>query len=164
MLVIKKHSNQKAFTVTELVVGMAISSIIISMVYLIYTNITRQITVYTFHQAELMEYNQFQNVLAIDVKMCRQLSYVDHKHIKLNMATNDIDYFFREGLVIRKSMTQDTFKIKVKEIALNTNEYIHDEYKTIRLTMSLLGEDVMVFEEKKIALAEQLNNFFLDGY
>ncbi|WAC02710.1 hypothetical protein N7U66_03300 [Lacinutrix neustonica] len=148
----------------ELVIGLAISSIVISMVYIIYTNISKQIVEYSKQQSELMEYNQFQNIWSADIRLCNELMPVDPKRVKLLMAQEDIQYFFANGHVIRQGKTRDTFNINVKELELNAKESIDEHYQVIRLKTTLLGQDIIVFEEKKITLAKRLNNYLLGEY
>ena len=164
MLVTKKHTRLKAFTITELVIGMAISSLIITITYLIYTNISKQLVEYQLHQNELMEYNQFQSVLAKDVMLCTRLQIVNAQHIELVIAGDQIEYFFEEDQIIRKTNTTQTFDIKIQEVLLNNSERIDEEYKTIQLKLNLLGQQIIVFEEKKISNADHINHYFLDEY
>jgi len=164
LLVTNKHTKLEAFTVMELVIGLAISSIIISMVYLIYSNISKQVIEYSVQQDELMEYNQFQNVLSADIRLCKQLIAIDKMSLRLAMADEKIHYFFEKEYSIRKGKTQDTFRIQVKNMELSSKDRVEEDYQMVRLKTTLLGQEIIVFEEKKISLAERLNNYFLSEY
>lgn len=164
MLPINKYKALKAFTILELVIGLVISSIVISMVYVIYENISKQMIEYSLQQEELMEYNQFQSILFKDIKLAKELVIIDQKHIRLDMQSKQIDYFFYRDNIVRKSNAKETFNLKVLGVEFNNREKVLEEQQTIKLKTSLLGQEIIVFEEKPISRAKQINNYFLSEY
>ena len=148
----------------ELIIGLVISSVIITMVYQIFTNISRQIVQYAKDQNELREFNQFQQLFYADIHLCKQLLFVNQSHIKLMMRENEIDYFFKDSLIQRLGKAKDNFAINVLEVIFNSNDKVSEDYQTIKLKTNILGEEVVIFEVKKISLAAQLNSYFLSEH
>ncbi|WP_132066316.1 PulJ/GspJ family protein, partial [Aquimarina spinulae] len=107
MLENKKHTRLQAFTMLELVIGMVISSLVITMVYVIYDNLSRQVVVYADQQDDLMTYNQFQNLFSKDVQLSTSIDIDDDKHIVLESANKEIHYFFKTEKIIRKAEAVD---------------------------------------------------------
>ncbi|WP_108808719.1 PulJ/GspJ family protein [Aquimarina spinulae] len=164
MLENKKHTRLQAFTMLELVIGMVISSLVITMVYVIYDNLSRQVVVYADQQDDLMTYNQFQNLFSKDVQLSTSIDIDDDKHIVLESANKEIHYFFKTEKIIRKAEAVDTFNIKVLEVLFDQNEKIEEKYQIIKLKIEILGTSFDFFESKEISLASRMNNYLLDEY
>ena len=92
----------------ELVIGMVISSLVITMVYVIYDNLSRQVVVYADQQDDLMAYNQFQNLFSKDVQLSKSIDIDDDKHIVLEVFNKEVHYFFKTEKIIRKAEAIDT--------------------------------------------------------
>ena len=148
----------------ELVIGMVISSLVISMVYVIYDNISRQVIEYTKQQDDLVEYHQFQSLFSKDVQLSKSIDIDNDKHIALEVKNKEIHYFFEKERIIRKSVTIDTFNLKVLEVEFNQNKKIEEKYQLMKLKIEMLGTSLDLFESKEISLAMRMNNYLLDEY
>lgn len=148
----------------ELVIGMVISSLVISMVYVIYDNISRQVIEYTKQQDDLVEYHQFQSLFSKDVQLSKSIDIDNDKHIALEVKNKEIHYFFEKEKIIRKSVTIDTFNLKVLEVEFNQNKKIEEKYQLMKLKIEMLGTSLDLFESKEISLAMRMNNYLLDEH
>lgn len=163
MLVPKKYTRLPAFTILELMVGLVVTAIVIAMVYFIYTNISRQVISYMAQQQELMEYNQFQSIWHQDVQGCKTIMIKDNRHLVLHMPQQKITYRFTPEYILRRTRTLDTFWVPAKEVKITpvADDVKEARYQTIRIQTVLLEQEIEIFEEKKVALADQINNFFI---
>ncbi len=161
MSIIRKHTNLKAFTILELVIGMVVSSLVISMVYSIYDNISRQMIQYKNQQDELMEYNQFQSIFHKDIKWSNEIVTMDSEKIALRGTSDTIVYNFLDNAIIRKATASlDTFGIRVINVTYPDKEEGVKNYEIIELTTRLLNNDVTIFESKRNTLATRINTHF----
>ncbi|MBP2832833.1 hypothetical protein J8281_11610 [Aquimarina sp. U1-2] len=164
MLAYKKHTRLSAFTILELVIGITISSLVITMVYVIYDNLSRQVITYSRQQDELMIYHQFEGLFSKDIQLSKKLSVIDKAHIVLDMHDKEIHYFFKNDEIIRKEETLDTFRLKVMDVNFKSEEKIEEKCTRVRLKTKLLGADFEIFESKEISLAQRMNDYLLDEY
>ena len=148
----------------ELVIGMVISSLVITMAYVVYDNVSRQVIEYTKQQDNLVAYHQFQNLFSKDVQLSKSIDVNTDKHITLQVKNNEIHYFFEKEKVIRKAVAIDTFNLKILEAEFNQNEKIEEKYQLIKLKIEMLGTSLDLFESKEISLATRMNNYLLDEY
>jgi len=148
----------------ELVIGMVISSLVITMVYFIYDNLSRQVIVYGQQQDQLMEYTMFQSLFSKDIKLSKTFEVIDDHNIAIEVLDEDVHYFFQKERIIRKGIALDTFNIKVLKISFDQNEKIEEKYKLIKLKTEVLGATFDVFESKEISLAKRMNTYLLDEH
>lgn len=164
MLIFKKHKNVKAFTLLEMIIGLTISSIIIAMVYLIYSNISRQMVSYTQQQNELMEYNQFQNVWSREIQLAKRINAETLREIRLELNKQHIEYRLEESQIIRESKTVDTFDIPVKEVTITLKQGKKVDHQIFIIKTELLGQEMTIFEEKQLTVAQKINEYFLNEH
>lgn len=145
----------------EMMVGLVISSLVISMVYIIYENISKQVSQYYSDQNELMEYNQFQSLFSKDIRLAKGLQIINDNQIIVDLFSEKATYFFEKDYILRKTKVLDTFHIKVVALEVGRKDEITSKNKNIRLKTELLDQEIIIFEEKEIALAERLNRYLL---
>lgn len=149
----------------ELVVALAISSLVIGMVYIIYDHINRQMVQYSMQQNELMEYNQFQSFFTSDIYLCDEIKMKKDDELVLIFNDKEFIYGFKPDYITRNRLfTVDTFKVKTNGLEFNKADEIDGDYNTINLTIDLLKQSVVLFESKRINLADKINSHFLDEH
>lgn len=160
----KTHSKLPAFTMLELMIGMVISSLIITMVYYIYDNLSKQVVMYTRQQNDLALYNQFQSFLSKDIRLSNTIAITDNS-VALMHYNKEIKYTFLKDKIIRKAeKTIDTFGIKVLGVTLNETEKIEERYQFVKLKLNVIGTTIDFFESKEISLASRINKHFLNEH
>lgn len=145
----------------EVLIGLLVSSLVIGMVYFIYSNLSGQIFTYINQQDEIMEYNQFQNLWHTDVRLSKQLTVDSPKQVSLTMPLQDVTYIFENEYILRKAQRLDTFNIKTSKVEISKDEQSSPSYYTIKLFTTLLEQEVTIFEEKRVHLADQINDQFI---
>ncbi|MFL5763638.1 MAG: PilW family protein [Bacteroidia bacterium] len=108
----------EAFTLMELLVGMIISSLVISFGYGIYQVVQEQFRQYKTVKTELMQAAIFRSVLENDFFSADEV-YGSREDLTINSKTGAIRYEFgREFILRRVEGSIDTFHIASSEIAL----------------------------------------------
>lgn len=148
----------------ELVMAMVISSLVISMVYVIYDNLSRQVIVYSKQQDELMAYNQFQAIFSKEVQLSKSLQIPTDNSIVLSVNDKEVRYVFEKQGVLRKGETIETFMMPIVAVNFNQKETIEEQYRLLKFKTILLGTEVDFFESKEISLAERINTYLLSEY
>lgn len=137
----------KAFTLMELLIGMIISGVLISICYMSYTLINKQYLNYKTIKAELTEVLQFNSVLDRDIANAERMSFIESKLIINRKKKSDLEYNFEASFILRKEgEVTDTFRL----ISLN----LIPSYLMSRGTMSenllmSLSFDALVLGEQE---------------
>jgi len=153
------NKKVKAFTILELTLGLLIVSLVIGMVYFIYTNITQQIMIYSKNQEVLVGYHRFQEVFSRDVKLSKNIEFQD-KQIEIDIFAEKITYTVKENKIIRHARVNDTFNIKVSDVSYKMNDKLITKYNTIKLSTEVLGRNVVFFEFKPIPVSKKINEYY----
>ncbi|MEB3346037.1 hypothetical protein U6A24_11225 [Aquimarina gracilis] len=148
----------------ELVIGMVISSLVVTMVYFIYDNLSRQVVEYSKQQDELMEYNMFQRLLSKDIQLSKELKVVDDEHVVFDNFNKEVHYFFQKERIIRKETSIDTFNIKTLSVDFKQSDKIDEKYQLIRLKTEILGANFEIFESKEVSIAKRMNDYLLNEH
>jgi hypothetical protein len=151
----------------ELLVGMVISSIIIGMMYTIYVQINEQMLGHNKNQQELMEFNQFRQILSKDMLLAKSIEGSNEKEFKLTFNKEDYTYTLNENMIIRdrNNSVKDTFNLVFTRMEIKEDDKDGAQgNKTLLLTTKLLGEEIILFESKSIANANQINDLYLNEY
>jgi|SRR3954462_5248529 prepilin-type N-terminal cleavage/methylation domain-containing protein len=106
-----------AFTLMELLIGMIISSIVISFGYMAYQLVNEQYLSYKTMKGKLMETTQFNTTFADDIDNAEIVSSEENKIILRNKNAPELEYEFLPASIVRKrSELTDTFKIATTNI------------------------------------------------
>lgn len=162
---LKKRSNHiKAFTILEVVISLALMSIIIAMVYSLYAMLSKQLFIYSVETEIVNDYNQLHTLLERDVHNSTKLIVVD-EDVYLLSSTDSIHYYKEENSLIRTNNKMiDTFLVKVNRFTtVNEDELLGNTIKRIELTYDLFGEQIEAVYFKDYGVSDAINKTFFDN-
>ncbi len=110
----------KAFTLIELLIGMIISSIVITFCYMSYTMISKQYMNYKLIKEELVDALQFNSILNNDIEKANSIHFNENKLIIVTEFNEILEYNFVERYILRNSdAVVDTFNLMPVNVAPN---------------------------------------------
>ena len=159
----KWTSNIKAFTILEIVIGLAIISIIISMTYGIYVMLNRQLLEYNSNSEAINFYNELDGHIRRDFYNANKLHFNEESMILLN-SFEKVSYEIIDQKMIRiKNSVIDTFPVTVKEfIPSFENELLMKRHKKLQITYEVLGVPIKAVYIKDFGTYDQINNLNLN--
>lgn len=102
----------------ELLIGMIISSIVISFCYMSYTLIHKQYMNYKAVKVELVEALDLNSVLNSDIAKSEKIIYENNKLVLFKNENENLEYDFLETCILRKSgEVVDSFQFMPQNIA-----------------------------------------------
>ena len=155
----------RAFTLMELLIGMIISSIVISFGYGSYTVIYKQFLSFKEIKKDIVEKMQLNTVINSDFMNAELVNYHDKKLTFTRIQSNPLEYEFEDSLIVRKDQdVKDTFKLTSENII--SKPILMNEtgdtavINTFSFDANVLGEKEH-FEFTKIYSAQTLMNYEL---
>tara|TARA_B110000091_G_C13819664_1_gene479959 strand:+ start:4809 stop:5282 length:474 start_codon:yes stop_codon:yes gene_type:complete len=127
MKLILKQNKIEAFTLGELLVVMIVSSIVISMTFLVLNMTKRQVNTIQENYQKKQAFRFFETTLSRDFNTHTAFYDLKKKRLRLTNTKDSIRYAFLDTMILRN---QDTFKIEVVKINLFLDGKIVSE-KTI---------------------------------
>lgn len=155
-----------AFTILEIVISLAIMSIIVAMVYSIYVTISEQLYQYSAETELINEHNRAHASLKRDLYNATKISSVGEETIQIVKPLDTVLYkIFNKELIRINSNASDTLKTKVNSIRVQTDQdELGVSFKSILLAYELLGQPLESRYYKNYGVAEDINMiFFKDG-
>jgi len=163
---LKKRINHiKAFTILEVVISLALMSIIIAMVYSLYAMLSKQLYVYSDETELVNNYNQLHSLLVRDVHNSNKLIAIE-EGVYLLSSNDTIQYYTHDDSLIRvKDKMIDTFLVKVPRFnAVKENILLGNRIKRIEVTYDLFGVQMEAVYFKDYGVSAIINNtFFANG-
>ena len=157
------NSNIKAFTILEIVIALAIMSIIVGITYSIYTMLSGHLISYDRNTEVTNSYNELDTRLQLDFYNAHTFTYkMDTISFEANNDT--ITYTYFEDQFIRKSNQRlDTFSIKITSFKALSEKYSKAKpYKGIVVNYDLLGVPITATYFKNFGNVERINTFFYE--
>lgn len=143
----------KAFTLMELLIGMIISSIVISFCYMSYTLIYKQYQNYKIIKKELVEALQFNSVLGHDIVNADRVLFSENKLTLINNHEKGLEYNFSEAFILRKAgEVTDTFKLAPMNIV---SDYIKHESMPGTLLVSFSFDAVVAGDSEHFQFSKR---------
>jgi len=159
---LKKPINHiKAFTILEVVISLALMSIIIAMVYSLYAMLSKQLYEYSDETELGNNYNQLHSLLARDVHNSNKLVAIN-EGVYLLSSNDTIQYYTHNDNLIRvKNQKVDTFLVKVPKFnAVKENILLGNRIKQVEATYDLFGEQIEAIYFKDYGVSAIINNTF----
>lgn len=149
-----------AFTLLELLIGMIISSIVISFGYATYSLIYKQYLSYKTVKAKMMETTQLYSALSSDLFHAQMASFHEHTLLLYNKNKTELKYDFYENDIVRKTgEVVDSFHIA----AMNRKEqFLFPDNKQFLTQLSFeinVLDEPEVFNFTKQYCSETLMNY-----
>jgi len=162
---LKKRTNHiKAFTILEVVISLALMSIIIAMVYSLYAMLSKQLYVYSDETELVNNYNQLHTLFARDVHNSTKL-LTANEAIYLLSNSDSIRYEKNANRLIRTSSGSiDTFMVKVPEFNFVKEDLLlGNNIKRIQITYDLFGEQIEAVYFKDYGVSDTINKTFFEN-
>jgi len=136
----------KAFTLMELLIGMIISTIVISFCYMSYTLIYKQFMNYKTIKMELVQALELNSVLNNDIGNSELVVFDNNELTLLNKQNEILKYNFNETEILRKSVDIiDTFKLKPINIVPH---YLANENNLSNVLLSFSFDAIVLGEQE----------------
>lgn len=160
-----RSNNIKAFTILEIVISLAIMSIIVAMVYVIYSLLSKQLYEYKSETELVNNYSQLDVALKRDIYSSKKLSYIDGE-LHLSNDSKTIRYKESNNKLIRKSSSVvDTFLVHVEEFKIYEEDFLlGNNRKRIAVRYKLFDQELEAVYFKDFGVADHINKtFFANG-
>lgn len=150
----------KAFTLMNFVVGMIITSIIMSSFYAGYQYMNEEVNMYHDQNNSILDALNFQVNMNKDMLNAQTITSLSEDEILVTNLPDKYYYQFREEYILKKTgETTDTFKIKVSDILFEKQD--NDLIKKISFASKLDGKLIQYNFSKEYS-AEQIVNLQLE--
>jgi prepilin-type N-terminal cleavage/methylation domain-containing protein len=163
---LKKSTNYiKAFTILEVVISLALMSIIIAMVYSLYAMLSKQLHVYNDETELVNNYNQLNSLLSRDVHNSNKL-VSNAQGLYLLSSKDTVNYYVNNDNLIRvKNQDIDTFQVIISNFkTVKEDVLLGNNIQRIEATYDLFGEQIDAIYFKDYGVSDNINDiFFTDG-
>ncbi|PHS07176.1 MAG: hypothetical protein COA88_09275 [Kordia sp.] len=161
----KRINHIKAFTILEVVISLALMSIIIAMAYSLYSMLSKQLYVYSDETELVNNYNQLHSLLVRDVHNSNKLIAIEEQ-VYLLSSNDTIKYYTYDNSLIRvRGEMIDTFLVKVPQFnAVKEDMLLGNRIKRIEVTYDLFSMQLKAVYFKDYGVSDNINNtFFANG-
>lgn len=161
-----RSNNIKAFTILEIVISLAIMSIIVALVYVIYSLMSKQLFEYRSETELVNDYNQLDVVLKRDLYSANEIAYVDGVLHLSNNETKTIRYKENNNQLIRMSSSViDTFSVHIEGFKVYEEDFLlGNNRKRVAIRYKLFEQELEAVYFKDFGVADHINKAFLaDG-
>lgn len=133
-----------AFTLIELIIAMALSGIVIGIIYSSYMIIEKQYNLIKLRDQKISQIKNLNFMLENDFKECESIiKNLNEISLKKEGNSNFIVYNFEENYIIRNKLNNlDTFWVKTKDLEANfLNQEINSKNFIDELKIELIAFD-----------------------
>lgn len=110
-----------AFSITETVVSLVVTSIIVSLIFVIFNILSEQIHDFKKQNESIADLNRLSYVLTKDIFECENMHPVDRQIDFFSISKGKIKYVFADEYIIRNQKEYlDTFKLKETKFKIDT--------------------------------------------
>lgn len=110
-----------AFSIIETIVGMAVTAIVMAILFLIFTIITERMLDFKNQNQNVNDLNRLTYSLNKDIFEKEKMIKINDELFFKGYAGENATYHFQDNYIIRSNETFiDTFKIKLNQIAIDT--------------------------------------------
>ncbi len=156
-----KKTYVKAFTVLELLVGMAVMSILLAMIYVTFNFFSNQVYTYQIENEEIQELNRFDTALKRDMFKAQSIEKKQEGFLLKMYKGDSIRYTFKETYTLRENqIRRDTFQLSGKGVEINIPFLVSDSLVQFRGTYYLMGEKIESHFIKTPGIAQRINRRF----
>jgi type II secretory pathway pseudopilin PulG len=136
----KSKCSAPAFSIIETTVGMAISAIIMGILFVIFSIITERMIDFKNQNQLVNDLNRLTYSLNKDIFEKEKMNGTDHEIIFKSYTGEKVTYSFQEDFTTRTNETfVDTFRIKFKQFIMDTvkNPAERLQYQKLKLTIDI---------------------------
>ena len=140
----------KSFTLIEMVVALALSAIVVGIVYLIYTIVGGQFKQQKEQNKLVYDHYLLHSLLTHDLDNSESIHMNSPGMIQLQMTDQRIAYAFDEGFITRQTaLASDTFLISMHSV--DVKKIDHQLISSLYLETTFMGESMRFFYKKNYA-------------
>lgn len=153
----KTNSKIKAFTVSEMVVVLILSSIVIGLAFSVLTLIQNHMTGIQYNFSKNTEINKLEQALYLDFNRYSEIEYNDLENtLEFKNELDYIEYRFEETKIIKGI---DTFKVETQnmKVFFDGNQIQNGLVDSLKLETSETYQSQTVFVFKKNDATQFLN-------
>lgn len=134
-----------AFSLIEVVVGMAITAIIMSIIFVIFSIATERMLDYKNQNQLVNDLNRLTFTLNKDIFDNEKMNIADNEVLFTGYSGENVKYQFQEDYLLRNTeMFIDTFRIKLREIRVDSLKSKSQRLVFLRLKLNVeVNEKVM---------------------
>lgn len=116
-----KRNYLPAFSLIEAIVGMAITAIIMGIVFVIFSIVTERMLDYKNQNQLVNDLNRLTYSINKDIFGTEKMNVIENELIFNGYSGDNVKYNFQEEYILRNNETFiDTFKIKLKQIIVDS--------------------------------------------
>lgn len=116
-----KKKSLPAFSIIEAIVGMAITAIVMGIIFVIFSIVSNQMLDYKNQNELVNDLNRFTYSVNKDIFENEKMNILEKEVTFKGYAGETVKYNFQEDYILRTKETfRDTFKIKCKKIVLDS--------------------------------------------
>jgi hypothetical protein len=147
-----------AFSIVEAIVGMAITAIIMSIIFVVFSIVTERMMDYKNQNELICDLNRLTYSVNKDIFENENMTVIDHEITFKGYSGEIIKYSFLEDYALRNNeIFIDTFKIKLNQITIDTVKSKSEQFVFQKLKFNIeLNENKMDLKFYKRVYANEL--------
>ncbi|WP_269223193.1 hypothetical protein [Flavobacterium sp. IMCC34518] len=154
-------SNRKmmsAFSIVEAIVGMAITAIIMSIIFVVFSIVTERMMDYKNQNESICDLNRLTYSVNKDIFENEKMTVIDNEITFKGYSGENIKYSFLEDYTLRNNeIFIDTFKIKLNQIHIDTVKSKSEQFVFQKLKFNIeINENKMDLKFYKRIYANEL--------
>jgi hypothetical protein len=127
-----------AFSIIEAVVGMAITAIIMGIIFVIFSIVSERMLDYKGQNQLVNDLNRLTYSINKDIFENEKMAATDHEVVFNGYSGERVTYHFLEEYTLRSNETFiDTFKIKLKRMAADSVKSVNRKKVFVRLKLDI---------------------------
>lgn len=153
-----KKRIASAFSIVEAIVGMAITAIIMSIIFVVFSIVTERMLDYKNQNELICDLNRFTYSINKDIFENEKMNIIDNEITFKSYSGGTIKYSFQEEYALRNNeIFIDTFKIKLSQIHTDTVKSKSEQFVFQKLKFNIeLNESKMDLKFYKRIYANEL--------
>jgi len=147
-----------AFSIVEAIVGMAITAIIMSIIFVVFSIVTERMMDYKNQNESICDLNRFTYSVNKDIFENEKMTAIDNEITFKGYSGENIKYSFLEDYILRNNeIFIDTFKIKLNKFHIGTVKSTSEQFVFQKLKFNIeINENKMDLKFYKRIHANEL--------
>ncbi|WP_281239378.1 hypothetical protein [Flavobacterium praedii] len=147
-----------AFSIVEAIVGMAITAIIMSIIFVVFSIVTERMMDYKNQNESICDLNRLTYSVNKDIFENEKMTVIDNEITFKGYSGENIKYSFLEDYTLRNNeIFIDTFKIKLNQIHIDTVKSKSEQFVFQKLKFNIeINENKMDLKFYKRIYANEL--------
>lgn len=147
-----------AFSIVETIVGLAITAIIISIIFVLFSIVTERMMDYKNQNELICDLNRLTYSVNKDIFENEKMTFIDNKITFNSYSGENIKYIFMEEYILRNNeIFIDTFKVKLDQIYIDTVKSKSKQFVFQKLKFNIeMNENIIDLKFYKRIYANEL--------